>query len=331
MGSVRSGRLRVLAIALAVLVPTCFGPAVARAQIDDVRDEARRLFAQGSADFVAGRFTAALESFRASHRLLPSPNSGLLIARCLLELNRPVEAHETYLAVAQDARRRAEAGDAKYARTADAATEEADQVRATLGALRVRVSPPARGSHIDIDGVVTDATGVDVVLLRQPGEVRVTLKQENGVQQSQRATVVVGAEVSVEFQPGPSAPAAPGVERKAEPPSTQPTRYGWALPAAAIAGGVGVAGAAAFIGFGLASESTYHDLASRCGPLSCGPQDRAEADRGKRDQTIANVALGVGIVGTASAVAFLLVHASDSSAATSPRISIGPGSVAGRF
>jgi hypothetical protein len=50
----------------------------------------------------------------------------------------------------------------------------------------------------------------------------------------------------------------------------------------------------AFGGFGIASESTYAELRSRCGH-SCGPADRADADRGKTFQTLANVGLGVGV------------------------------------
>src|SRR5215475_5968624 len=108
---------------------------------EEPRDEARRLFSQGSSEYVAHRYADALEHLRASYKLVPSPNSGLLIARCLRELGRPVEAVAAYDAAATEARR-----DSKYEKTAEAATQEGAALRATLGTVRVRVAHPPAGS-----------------------------------------------------------------------------------------------------------------------------------------------------------------------------------------
>ena len=63
-----------LALALALV------PAVAHADTEDAtRDEAKRLFQQGSSELLAKRYPEALEDLRASYKLVPSPNSGLLI------------------------------------------------------------------------------------------------------------------------------------------------------------------------------------------------------------------------------------------------------------
>ena len=124
MGNPRSDKLRMLVMLAGLLggaVPVLATPRIAFAQSEDDREEAKRLFAQGSTAFLAKRYTEALESLRVSYRLVASPNSGLLIARCLRELNRPVEAVTMYDSVALDARRHAAEGDTKYAQTADVA------------------------------------------------------------------------------------------------------------------------------------------------------------------------------------------------------------------
>lgn len=296
-----------------------FAPSAA-AQTEEQIAEARRRFAQGSTEFLSHKYAEALEDLRRSHKLVPSPNSGLLIARCLRELKRPVEAVETYASVAADARKRAADGDAKYLPTADAADAEGAQVRATLGTLKVKVAHAPSGSQIEIDGQAYPAGDHDVALLHAPGEVAVRFRPPSGPPQSQRTTVVSSAEVLVEFDGGaaggaappagaigPTGPTPPPPPPPETPPSGSPPA--WTKPAAFVAGGVALVGTAVFVGFGLQSESIYSRLDKRCGPDSCGPADRADADAGKRDQTIANVGLAVGIVGVASVAAILLYRA----------------------
>jgi hypothetical protein len=340
MRSPRSATLRVLVVVAAVAAgasPLLLTPRVAQAQTEEAREEARRLFSQGSSAFLAKRYTEALESLRGSYKLVPSPNSGLLIARCLKELGRSVEAVEMYDAVAADARRRATDGDTKYAQTADVATSEGNAVRATLGTVRVRVANPVAGLRIEIDGGVgVPATSGDIVALHPPGDVVVKLKPRTGAEQSQRATVVAGKELRVEFTAAPEVfdlPATAGGTPNMPPPVATggvvpPPKEGeppsWTMPASLVAGGVALAGAGLFIGFGLQSRSIYDELEQYCGKSGCPPAQRQRADEGKRDQTIANVGLAVGIAGAAATVVFLLVRA------YSPRTAAGVGSALGR-
>lgn len=305
-------------LALALAVPLVSASSPARADTEDPRDEAKRLFTAGSSELLVKHYAEALDDLRASYKLVPSPNSGLLIARCLRELNRRVEAVEMYGVVAADARRRAAEGDAKYGQTADVAANEGAALRATLGLVRVRVAHAAPGSTIEVDGVARPATEGDVVVLHVPGDVTVRFKPRTGAEQSQRGTLVAGGDVKMEFtaaaepaaQAGTSAPRAAPKPSSDEPPS-------WTVPASIAAGTVAVIGAGVFAGFALKSGATYDSLNTRCGAAGCGAADRAEADTGKRDQTIANVGLAVGIAGAAAAVVFLLVRAYSPRAATS--------------
>ena len=315
MARTASDKLRALVLSLSLATPLVIAPTVARAETEEAREEAKRLFAQGSSAFLASRYAEALGDLRASYKLVPSPNSGLLIARCLRELNRRVEAVEMYTTVATDARRRTSEGDARYAQTAEVATREGTAVRATLGVLRVGVAHPPPGSRIEIDGATTLVIEGDVVVLHVPGEVLVRFKPKVGAEQSQRATLTAGGDVRMEFTaaatdasaapigPPPSASPSPSRSAGADAPPA------WTMPAAIAAGALTLVGAGVFVGFGLKSGSIYDDLRTRCGTVGCGDADRATADAGKRDQTIANVGLAVGIVGAVATVSFLLVRA----------------------
>ena len=328
MSKPTSDKLRMLVMLAGVLggaVPVLTAPRVAHAQTEDDREEAKRLFSQGSTAFLAKRYTEALESLRVSYKLVASPNSGLLIARCLRELGRSVDAVAMYDAVTLDARRRAAEGDTKYAQTADVATAEGSVVRATLGTVRVRVAHPPPGARVEIDGIGVPATDAELVVLHAPGDVLVKLKPRTGADQSQRATLAAGGELRMEFTaaevaPTPIEPAPVVPPREGEPPS-------WTVPAAVVGGGLALAGAGAFIGFGLKSQSIYDELQSACGSAGCGPERRARAYEGKRDQTIANVGLVVGIAGAAAAVAFLLIHAYSPRSAGKARAALATGAL----
>jgi hypothetical protein len=295
------------------MAPASLVPTTAHADTEDTRDEAKRLFQRGSSELLAKHYVEALDDLRASYKLVPSPNSGLLIARCLRELNRRVEAVEMYGTVAAEARRRAADGDAKYTQTADVAAAEGGALRATLGLLRVRVANPAPGSTIEIDGAVKPATEGDIVLLHVPGEVTVRFKPRTGPEQSQRATLAAGVDLKMEFTSvAVSEPAAgpppPPPPRTSPATATDDSPPSWTVPAAIVSGGLALVGAGVFVGFGLESTKIYDGLKDRCAP-NCGAAEQAQSDVGKRDQTIANVGLAVGIVGVAATFAFLLVRA----------------------
>jgi hypothetical protein len=72
---------------------------------------------------------------------------------------------------------------------------------------------------------------------------------------------------------------------------------------------VALAGAGVFIVFDRKSQAIYDELRDACGNVGCGPERRPRADEGKRDQTIANVGLAIGVVAGVATIAFLLVRA----------------------
>ncbi len=317
-------------------------PAAARAQPNHGEEasangaEAKKLFSRGSQLFLAKRYSEALVALRSSYNLVPSPNSGLLVARCLRELGQPVEAQDVFAAVEAEARRRVAAGSGKYARTAEAAASEGAAVRATLGSLVIHVDAVEAGTRLEVDGApVTLSADGNATVWHAPGEATVSVRPASGMEQQQVATLSAGQELKMDFKltppaaasttptpfvsppkgaegPSPS-PATPSRER---PKTGEPAGGSWAKSAAWVAGGATVVGFGLFTGFGLASQSEYRDLSNRCGPNRCGPADQSEALAGERNQTIANVCLIVGSAAAAATITFIVIAATSSHSST---------------
>ena len=294
-----------------------------------VVDAARFDFTEGTAHFQAKRWAEALEAFEHSFSLVASPNTKLMIARCLRELGRRPDAADAYADAAAEAHRRVTAGEGKYKQTADAAATEGAAVRAQLGTLHVHVARPA-GATLTVDTKVVELSkDGDATILHEPGTASVTVRDATGAEQRQTVTVQANGTVQMDFAVQ-SAPAPPPLWR---PPASAPerTRSSWSAPAALVAGGVTLAGLGVFIGFGASSQATYDRLAARCGPSSCGPADREEADAGKRAQTIANVGLAVSAVAAVATIVFVAVALTSSDRAQAhalrvfdPRSRLGP-------
>ena len=111
---------------------------------------------------------------------------------------------------------------------------------------------------------------------------------------------------------------------------------GWAY----VSGGVGIAGVLSFVVLGTMSRSTFDDLRQTCPNDHCTP-DRAEDIRqGRREQTLANVGLGIGIGGLGLATVLFVAgspkRADKSASAPEPpsaRLVVLPGGarIEGRF
>ncbi len=284
---------------------------------ESATNEAKELFVRGQDLFTARKFSDALDAMRGSYKLVPSPNSALMIARCLRELGRPVEALDMFTSTETDARRRVADGETKYAKTAVTAATEAALVRAGLGSLRVRIQNPGPGVDLTVDDVVTPipADGT-VVVWHTPGAARVALKRSGSPDQKQSVTVPSGGEVQMEFGASNATTTTPtvpdpgrGVANPPPPPGGGGGGEGsstWLKPAIWTSGAVTVAGFGAFAGFGLASVSEYNAIKSQCG-MSCTGSQTSNANTGKMEQTIANVGLAIGAVGAATTLTFVII------------------------
>jgi hypothetical protein len=226
------------------------GAAVAEADAEQ-RRAAQKTFEAGDELYESGRYQEALTAFRASLDLVASPNSRLMVARCLRELGQLVQAEQEFATTVRDA----EASGGRYAQTADAARAEREAVQKQIAELEA--AKPA------------------------------------------------------EAPPPPAPSPEPSREVHTLEFGTAERESSSLRPYAYVSGAVGAVGLAGFGVFGAMSASRYSDLEEACPSGRCPGDKQADIDAGRRDQTIANVALVVGVVGVGVGVTLFVLSADD--------------------
>jgi hypothetical protein len=328
---------RAAALALLAFMPFVLriSPAAAAApQPSDAPEQqdgadAKTLFLRGGKLFAQQRFAEALAALEQSYQLQPSPNSNLLIARCLRDLGRLVEALEHFQATENEARARVAAGESKkYRDTQEAAATEGSEVRQRLGTIHIQVTHAPEASVVEVDGKPTQLPADGALdVLHATGQAVIVVRPPSGAPAMRTVQVVAGGESSVSIEVAPEAP--PPDKGPVKDPVKEtvtakvlegaPRQRPWAAPAALVSGGVGLLGFGLFAGFGAHSQAIYQDLESACAPRCEGRKD--EVEKGAREQTIANASLVVGIAGAAAAAAFTVLALSASPRESKPRSS----------
>jgi hypothetical protein len=182
-----------------------------------------------------------------------------------------------------------------------------------------------------------EAAAIGAPVPADPAKLVVTAKASDGSSARAEVTVAAGESQTVELnlvppskdEPPPPAPPPP------EPAKVVVDTSGKGIPLrtwAYVAGGVGVAGLATFAIFGSMANSKYNDLSDACHGGPCGPGHDDDISAGKTDQLIANIGLGVGIVGLGAGTALFLMSGKSQTAeapsATNLRVNLGVRSVA---
>lgn len=300
------------------------------------KKEAMEHFSAGKQAIETKNYEKAVTELRASLDSVNSPNARLELARALRDSGKLAEAWTEYERVVEDATKLA-ATEERYAKTADAATTERTDVESKLAFVVVTVAHAPADGVLKVGGksvppdqwvepIVAPAGAVDVVLTDASGK--------ELARQTVMATVGQKVPVDLDAQPAPAAPppsTAIAADDKpdfgsqpAEAPPPPPSNRAKLRPYAYIAGGVGVAGLAAFTVFGLMANSAYSDLQNSC-PNNVCPQSKAsERDSGKTDQLIANIGLGVGIVGVAAGATLFVLSLGGKQGPEATGLVIGP-------
>lgn len=327
---------------LGSLTAAAAGAPVDRASREQLR-AAQKTFAVADDLYDAKRFGEALTAYRASYDIVASPNSRLMIARCLGELGRIEEAYRELEGTIADADHFA-AKDAKYQETGRAAQSELDALTARVSLLTLRVTNAPPGTTLSVAGRSVELDALARPLVLPPGNVVIVAVAPEREEVRREVALEAGQSSSLDLDLAPGAPATPprvDEARAAPPPAPErpiedagsegsPLRT-WAW----VAGGVGVAGLATFGIFGALNNSKFDELESDCKAGHCPPDRGSDIETGETYQTVANIGLAVGIVGIGTG-AVLFVLSSGSEQRTSGRgthVSIGPGRVqlGGRF
>lgn len=302
------------------------------------KKEAMDHFSAGKQAIEAKNYEKAVTELRASLDVVDSPNARLELARALRDSGKLADAWAEYERVVQDATKLA-AKEERYAKTADAATTERTDVEAKLAFVIVTVAHAPADAVLKVGGKTVPSDQWVEPIVAPPGAVDVVVSDASGKELARQTVMAaVGQKLPVDLDAQPAAPAAPPAPKEiaaedkpdnGPPPADTappPSSSGRAnlRPWAYVAGGVGVAGLAAFTVFGLMSNSAYSDLQNSC-PNNVCPQSKAsERDSGKTDQLIANIGLGVGIVGVAAGATLFVLSLGGRSAPAATGLVVGP-------
>lgn len=340
---------RVAVAAACLLTPALVtGPLQAQgASVESATPEqkkaAQKAFEKGMAAQKKKQPEEALAAFRDSYNHVASPNSHLMVARALAELDRLEEAYSEYESTIAEAKAAAQT-DKKYEQTQQAAEKELGDVRAKLALLTVQVSGAGEGARVSVRGRELPASDWGKPIAVRPGSVTVELTTASGQKVTEEVTAEAGGSPSVTLSPAAPAPAPARAEASAEASLDTggggPSMRTWAY----VAGGVGIAGLATFGVFGALNNSKYGKLEDECSGGVCSKDLEEDADTGRTYQTIANVGLVVGIVGIGAGTALYFLSGKEEKtadrqrtrrAASQPRwdVNVGPRwvSVSGQF
>ncbi len=305
------------------------------------KSQAQTRYLRGVKEYKAGDYEHAAQAFKSSYEIVASPNSHMMFARALREAGHFDQAYEEF-ALTQNEAGKLAIKLPRYATAAESAEAEKKAVLKKVAAISVEVDgDPSTVTLYVGSRQVPEARWRAIAV--KPGSVDVTARLAGGRRVWRNVTASIGHVTRVQLDvshpaaaadagtphPAPVGPTAPanatGPGDKGTPRQHPLRRYAY------VAGGVGVAGLLTFTIAGAMSRSTYNDLSNTCSNNVCPPAQANEIDKGKTEQTIANVGLAVGIAGAAAGIAFFVIDLNHPSprhdAARHLDLKAGPGSV----
>jgi hypothetical protein len=274
---------------------------------------ARDEYQRGLQAYQAARYDEALKEFEASYGSVASPNTGLMVGRCLRALEQPAAAYRAFADVVD----LAEAwGNDRYSESASAARGEMAQLKPRVVMLLLDVQDESGDARLTVGELevprrswhrpfASEPGTIDVVLAGAAGEERRELVLEPGVAASVELHLAATKPAEtplVQAEPVSAPPRPPA--RRAEPHSTN---TGLRIASYVTAG----TGAAAIVGFailGSMANSRFDALQRECPQRNdCDPALRDEAEAGDHLQTAGNVALVAGSLLIATGVTLFVL------------------------
>jgi hypothetical protein len=296
------------AAAMFLAVSPVFAEGASVTSATDVqREEAGNSFKRGAEAFNAGQLDVALAAFQRSLDVVSSPNSRLMLARTLSKLGRPVEAYVQFERALTDAEQAAQV-DKKYASTADAARAELAELRQQVGLLSVQLSGVSENDSLNVGGREIARADWTRPVAVAPGKARVVLRTASG-EVVREVDIAAGGAATVTVSPAPppdSRSFQPESDVRVSGESSSARTIGF------VAGGIGIAGFISFAVFGQLNNAKFDRLRGECPNNRCQRYLESERDAGKTYQAIANVSLGVGVVGIATGAVLLLMNGGES-------------------
>lgn len=207
------------------------------------KEAAKDAYVEGLELREKGNTAAALEKFQLAYKLVPSPITGLAVARALEELGQFVEARKVYREVAALAPKPSESPEAKAAR--EQAANNAKELDGKIARLVVIIKGFPAGMEPDevtVDGKPVAYSKVGTEILVNPGK-HVVKASSGSTKKALRAEAVGGESVTVTLDWEQASPAASS-DQPPEPPGRTVTNslVWWGVGLGAVGLGTGIGG-----------------------------------------------------------------------------------------
>ena len=309
-----------LLCALLVLHHARAQPTLAQATPEQ-QEQARNDYQRGLQAFEAQQYDTALEAFAASYTIVASPNTGLMVGRSMLALQRPAAAYRAFADVID----MAEAwGNERYAASASAAREEMSALKPGIVMLMLDVEDDGGDARLTIGELDVPRRYWHRPYASEPGTIVVTLAGSAGEQRRELSLgpgVAASIELSLAAAPEPSSaapneaePATPPPPAHSKPHAERDSANTGLRVVSYVTAGVGVAAVVGFAVLGSMAGSRFDALQRGCPDRTeCDPTLRATAQDGDRLQTAANVALvaGCALIATGTTLFVLSLDQAD--------------------
>ena len=291
------------------------------------REQAQQRFFRGKAFLAMKKYDDAANELRASLEIVASPNTRLLLARCLREQGHLVEAYVEFGRAVVEAKELARA-DVRYAKAGESAGEDRNALEPKLAFVSVSVTNASDETKLRVGREELRRAAWSEPVPMMPGATEIVVETPGRPPVIRSVTLAAGEKKSLTIDAGPAP------SQSAEPVATTPRedqegkKDRTALrPYAYVAGGVGAAGVLTFAVFGALANSTYSDLKDQCHGGPCAPPRANDISSGKTQQTIANIGLVVGVIGLGAGVALYVLSAPPKSSDEAPHAAVvlGPG------
>ncbi|HZF48446.1 MAG TPA: tetratricopeptide repeat protein [Polyangiaceae bacterium] len=290
-------RARIVSLSLAAALALTAAPPAAFAQPADAatRQAARKVAEEGLKLYTQGDFQGALEKFNLADSLVPAPTLAVQAARCLVKLNRLVEASERYL---EAMRMKLDKFPPPVHKEAQVnALKERDGVLARIPTVEIRVEGPLGEGKVTIDG-----DDVPPALLGQkrpvnPGKHTITaIRPDTSVT---REVTVAERETALTILKLPPLPPPPMKSVKNEEGEAQRI-------IGRIALGVGAGGLLAGGVNGVIALDKEGDLLKNCPDKICPPAQYKEVDKFNLHTTASTIGFIIGIASAGAGLALVL-------------------------
>lgn len=314
---------------LATAVSPAYGASVDNANQEQKR-AAQKMFEAADELYESGRYAEAAQAFRASHDLVASPNSRLMVARSLREIGKLAEAYREYVGTVSDA----EASGGRYPEAQATANAEAAALRSQLAFLVVK---EGKADSLRIGDQSVPLPQSEPIAV-EPGSLKLELLAQGRLLLEEEVTLSAGDEHVVGDAPSSAAARSTNEPKASAKPDSAPLlppgpaaepNHGMRT-AAYVAGGVGIAGLASFGVFGYLTRSQFNSLEQDCPDATCPPNSADEVDRGRLYQTVANVSLGVGVLGAALGTTLYFLSEPDDERSSTMGVRLAPGQISFR-